>query len=57
MFYALHGDVHARTAALLGMPAAAGALVGTALQQRVARRTLTLAFAALLVAVAVWLLI
>lgn len=51
--YTVHGDVQADYAALLGLPAAAGALGGTALQQRVRTRALSLAFAALLVGIAV----
>jgi uncharacterized membrane protein YfcA len=41
----------------VGLPAAVGALGGTWLQQRLASRTLSLAFAALLAGVAVWLLV
>ena len=55
--YAWHGEVHVGYAALVGLPAAAGAVAGAALQQRVAGRTLTLAFAALLVVVGVRLLV
>ncbi len=55
--YAWHGEVHVGYAALVGVPAAFGAVAGAALQQRIARRTLTLAFAALLVVVGVRLLI
>ena len=55
--YALRGDVDPAGAALVGLPAALGATVGATLQRRVAARTLSLAFAALLVAVAVRLLV
>ena len=55
--YALHGELRVGAAAVVGVPAAAGAVVGTWLQQRLATRTLTLAFAALLAALAVWLLV
>jgi uncharacterized membrane protein YfcA len=55
--YLFHGDVQADYAALLGFPAAAGALGGTALQQRLRTRTLSYAFAALLVGIAVDLLL
>jgi uncharacterized membrane protein YfcA len=41
----------------VGLPAAAGALAGAALQQRVASRTLVYALAVLLVGVAVALLV
>ena len=53
--YAAHGDVRLGYAALVGLPAAAGAVGGTALQQRLRVRTVELLFAALLAAVAVWL--
>lgn len=51
--YVFHHDVEVKYAALLGLPAAAGALGGAALQQRVKARSLSYAFAALLVAIAV----
>jgi uncharacterized membrane protein YfcA len=54
--YAFHGDVEWGYAALVGLPAAAGAVAGTAIQQRVRARWLSLAFAALLVVVGVLLL-
>ena len=57
VFYGVHGDLRPLDAVVLGVPAAAGAAAGTALQQRLANRTLTLAFAALLVAVAIRLFI
>jgi len=57
IFFAIRGDVEIGYAALVGIPAAAGALAGTALQQRIAARMLTYLFAALLASVAVWLLI
>jgi hypothetical protein len=56
-FFAIRGDVDVGYAALVGIPAAAGALVGTALQQRVANDTLTYLFAVLLAGVATWLLL
>lgn len=55
--YALHGEVKPGAAAVVGIPAAFGAVFGTALQQRLQGRTLSLAFAALLAGIAVWLLI
>ena len=55
--YALHGELKPGAAAVVGLPAAVGALGGTWLQQRLATRTLTLAFAALMTGVAVWLLV
>ena len=55
--YALLGHVDPALGALVGVPAAVGAVVGTALQQRLASRALSLAFAALLVVVAVLMLV
>jgi uncharacterized protein len=55
--YALRGDVHLAYALLVGIPAAVGAVGGTALQQRVGGPALRLAFAGLLAAIGVWLLV
>jgi hypothetical protein len=55
--YALLGRVDPALAALVGIPAALGAVLGTALQQRLAGRALSLAFAALLVVIAVVMLV
>jgi uncharacterized protein len=55
--YSLHGELKPGAAAIVGLPAAVGAVLGTGLQQRLANRTLSLAFAALLAAIAVWMLI
>lgn len=55
--YAFHGEVKVGAAAVVGLPGAVGAVAGAWLQQRLETRTLTLAFAGLLAAVAVWLLI
>jgi uncharacterized membrane protein YfcA len=55
--YALHGDVHLGYAVLLGLPAAVGAVGGTALQQRIGGPALSLAFAGLLAAIGIWLLV
>jgi uncharacterized protein len=55
--YGARGEVEPGYAALVGLPAAAGALAGAALQQRLASRTLVYAFAVLLVGVAVALLV
>ena len=54
--YGLHGDLHPGYAALLGIPAAVGAIGGTALQQRLATPVLTLSFAGFLAGVGIWLL-
>jgi uncharacterized membrane protein YfcA len=51
-FQLLYGNADVGEAALVGLPAVAGVVAGTALQQRLATRTLRLAFAALLIVVA-----
>jgi uncharacterized membrane protein YfcA len=55
--YGLRGDVDLGYGLLLGLPAALGAIGGTALQQRLATRALTLSFAVLLAAIGIWLLV
>jgi uncharacterized membrane protein YfcA len=55
--YVVHGDVEPVKSALIGVPAAGGAVAGAVLQQRVPVRTLSFLFAALLVAIAVRLLV
>ena len=45
--YALRGKVDVSYALLVGIPAVFGAVVGTAFQQRLSGRALTIAFAAL----------
>jgi uncharacterized membrane protein YfcA len=55
--YAFHGELRVAEAALVGLPASVGAVTGAALQQRVPRRALTFAFAALLAVIAVSLLV
>jgi uncharacterized protein len=55
--YALHGEIKPGAAAIVGLPAVLGAIAGTALQQRLATRTLSLAFAALLAAIGARLLV
>jgi uncharacterized membrane protein YfcA len=55
--YALHGEIKPGAAAIVGLPAVAGAVAGAALQQRLATRTLSLAFAALLAAIGARLLV
>ena len=57
ILYAFEGHVHVAHAALVGLPATLGAVVGAGAQQRVSGRALTLAFAGLLVALAAWLLL
>jgi uncharacterized protein len=48
-----YGNVHVRDAVLVGVPAVAGVLIGTALQQRLPSRAIALMFSAVLVASAV----
>ena len=55
--YALHGDVEPVYAALVGVPATAGALAGTTFQQRLPVQTLSYLFALLLVAIAIRMLV
>lgn len=55
--YALHGQVKPGAAALVGLPAIAGVLVGTDLQQRIPVRRLAYLFALVLAAVGVRLLV
>ena len=51
------GNVDWVTALLVGLPALAGVAMGVAAKRRVSSRALTYAFAALLAAVAVWMLL
>jgi uncharacterized membrane protein YfcA len=55
--YGVRGEVDVAAAAVVGLPAALGAVAGTALQQRVTGRALGLGFAAFLVVVGVALLV
>ena len=55
--YAVLGDVRPGYAALVGIPAAFGAVAGTALQRRLNATVVSYLFAALLVGVATWLLV
>ena len=57
ILYAFEGHVDVAHAALVGLPAAAGAVAGTAAQQRMPSHALGYAFSGLLVAIAVWLLL
>src|SRR5215210_505818 len=50
---AIYGNTDVVEAAVVGLPAVAGVLAGTALQQRIPIRTLRLGFAALLIVVAI----
>jgi uncharacterized protein len=55
--YAVHGQVRPAYAALVGIPAAFGALGGATLQQRLPVRTLSFLFAGLIVVIAVRMLL
>jgi uncharacterized membrane protein YfcA len=57
VLYAIRGKVDVSYALLLGLPATVGATIGTALQQRLSVRAVTMAFAALLAGVGVWLIV
>jgi uncharacterized membrane protein YfcA len=57
ILYGFEGELHAGYALLVGLPAVAGVLGGTALQQRLQLRVLSLGFAALLAALGLWLLL
>jgi len=56
LVFSLRGEVDVGYAALVGLPAAVGAIAGTAWQQRVRESTLTYGFAALIVGIGVVLL-
>jgi uncharacterized protein len=53
----LYGNVHFATGLLLAIPAILGVLAGTAIQQRIPQRAVSLLFAALLVGVAIELIV
>jgi uncharacterized membrane protein YfcA len=55
--YGLHGDLKLGSAALIGLPAALGAVAGVTLQQRLQTRTLTIGFSLFLTAVGIRLLV
>jgi len=55
--YAFHGALEPGPAALVGLPAVAGVVLGTTLQQRISMRNLSYGFALLVVAVAMRLLV
>lgn len=56
VLYAVRGEVRPWYAAVVGIPAVFGALVGTHLQQRLSGRALGLGFSGLLVVIGVWLI-
>jgi len=53
----LYGNVHLATGLLLSIPAIGGVVLGTAIQQRIPQRSVSLLFAALLVGVAIELIV
>jgi uncharacterized membrane protein YfcA len=55
--YAAHGDVKPGAAAVVGLPGAVGAIAGASLQQRISSRWLSFAFAGVLAAIAIELLV
>lgn len=55
--YGLHGDLRPGYAVLVGIPAVAGVLAGTAAQQRLSSSGLALGFAVLLAGIGVWLVV
>jgi uncharacterized membrane protein YfcA len=57
LVHGAYGNVHVGEGALVGLPAVGGVQLGTELQRRISTRAISLAFAALLAAVAIDLLI
>jgi uncharacterized membrane protein YfcA len=57
ILYGFHGELKPGAAAIVGIPGAIGAIAGTALQQRLANRTLSLLFALLLFGIGLKLLV
>jgi uncharacterized membrane protein YfcA len=53
----LYGNVHLATGLLLSLPAIVGVLMGTAIQQRIPQRAVSLLFAVLLVGIAIELIV
>jgi uncharacterized membrane protein YfcA len=53
----LYGNVHLVTGLLLAIPAVLGVVIGTAIQQRIPQRAVSLLFAVLLIAVAIELIV
>ena len=54
---AFYGNVDPPNAALVGIPAIAGAIAGTALQQRIPERLISVLFAVLLIVIAIELIV
>src|SRR3954469_24920255 len=53
----IYGNVHVLTGLLLAIPAVIGVVMGTAIQQRIPQRAVSLLFAVLLVSVAIELIV
>src|ERR1044071_4535718 len=53
----LYGNVHVGTGLLLSIPAIGGVVLGTAIQQRIPQRAVSLLFAALLLVIAIELIL
>jgi uncharacterized protein len=53
----IYGNVHLLTGLWLSIPAVLGVVIGTAVQQRISQRAVSLLFAALLVAIAIELIL
>jgi uncharacterized membrane protein YfcA len=53
----LYGNVHVVPGLLLAIPAIGGVVMGTAIQQRISQRTVSLLFAGLLIAIAIELIV
>jgi uncharacterized membrane protein YfcA len=53
----IYGNVDVDTALLLAIPAIGGVIAGTAIQQRISQRTVSLLFAALLLVIAIELIV
>ncbi len=53
----IYGNVHVLTGLLLAIPAVVGVVMGTAIQQRIPQRAVSLLFAVLLVSVAIELIL
>jgi uncharacterized membrane protein YfcA len=53
----IYGNLHVGTGLALSAPAVAGVVAGTAAQQRISQRAVSLLFAALLVAISIELII
>ena len=57
ILYAIRGKVDVGYALLVGIPAVGGAVIGTSVQRRLSGRALTMAFAALLAGIGIWLIV